>query len=79
MGLSMPELLIILVIIILLFGTKKLKNIGSDLGGALRGFKKAMKDGEEEPAKQEETQKLETQSQRVVDGEVVEDKEKTNS
>ena len=42
MGISIWQLLIVLVIIILLFGTKKLKNIGSDLGGALKGFKKEM-------------------------------------
>ena len=45
MGISIWQLLIVLVIIVLLFGTKKLKNIGSDLGGALKGFKKEM-DGE---------------------------------
>jgi sec-independent protein translocase protein TatA len=42
------HLLIILVIILLIFGTKKLKNIGSDLGAAVRGFKKSMSDGESE-------------------------------
>jgi sec-independent protein translocase protein TatA len=46
-GISMTQLLIILVIVVLVFGTKKLKNIGSDLGGALKGFKSAMSDGEE--------------------------------
>lgn len=44
--LGMRELIIILVIALLVFGTKKLKNIGSDLGGAVKGFKDAMKDGE---------------------------------
>jgi sec-independent protein translocase protein TatA len=44
---SPRHLLIILIIVLLVFGTKKLKSIGSDLGGAVRGFKKAMKDGEE--------------------------------
>jgi sec-independent protein translocase protein TatA len=38
--------LIVLVIILLVFGTKKLRNIGSDLGGAVRGFKEGMRDGE---------------------------------
>lgn len=46
MGLGIKELLIILVIALLVFGTKKLKNIGSDLGGAVKGFKNAMKEGE---------------------------------
>jgi sec-independent protein translocase protein TatA len=47
------HLLIILLIVLLVFGGKKLKNLGSDLGSAFRGFKKAMNDGEtEDPAKQ---------------------------
>ena len=45
-GVNLTQLLIILLIVILVFGTKKLKNIGSDLGGALKGFKNAMKDDE---------------------------------
>ncbi|GGW79236.1 Sec-independent protein translocase subunit TatA [Alteromonas halophila] len=44
MGISMWQLLIILVIVVLLFGTKRLKNIGSDLGGAIKGFKSAVTD-----------------------------------
>ncbi len=52
MGIGIKELLIILAIALLVFGTKKLKNIGSDLGGAVKGFKNAMKDGEAEGAKQ---------------------------
>ncbi|MFT5446866.1 MAG: sec-independent protein translocase protein TatA [Gammaproteobacteria bacterium] len=42
MGISIWQLLIVLVIVLLLFGTKKLKNLGSDLGGAVKGFKGAM-------------------------------------
>ena len=45
MGLSTTHLIIFLVIIVLIFGTKKLKNIGSDLGGAVKGFKDGMKEG----------------------------------
>lgn len=41
-GISVWQLLIIAVIVVLLFGTKKLRNIGSDLGGAVKGFKNAM-------------------------------------
>mgnify|MGYP000167999352 FL=1 len=44
MGISPTQLLIILVIVALVFGTKKLRNMGGDLGGAVKGFKKAMKD-----------------------------------
>jgi sec-independent protein translocase protein TatA len=46
MGISPTQLLIILVIVALVFGTKKLRNMGGDLGGAVRGFKKAMNDDE---------------------------------
>ncbi|MEY4482500.1 MAG: Sec-independent protein translocase subunit TatA [Pseudomonadota bacterium] len=42
--------IIVLVIVLLVFGTKKLRNIGSDLGGAVKGFKDGMKGGEEKPA-----------------------------
>ena len=48
MGFSTTHLIIFLVIIVLIFGTKKLKNIGSDLGGAVKGFKDGMKDGSAE-------------------------------
>jgi sec-independent protein translocase protein TatA len=47
MGFSLPHLLVVLVIAILVFGTKRLKNIGEDLGGAIKGFKKSLKEGEE--------------------------------
>ncbi|MEW5251437.1 Sec-independent protein translocase subunit TatA [Microbulbifer sp. 2201CG32-9] len=47
-GISIWQLLIILVIVLLLFGTKRLKNLGGDLGGAIKGFRKAMKDEERE-------------------------------
>jgi sec-independent protein translocase protein TatA len=48
MGIGMRELIIILLVVLVIFGTKKLRSIGSDLGGAVSGFKKAMKDGENE-------------------------------
>lgn len=51
MGISWPQLLIIAVIVILLFGTKKLRNIGGDLGSAVKGFKKAV--SEDESAKKD--------------------------
>ena len=46
-GIGIWQLLIILLIVVMLFGTKKLRNLGSDLGGALKGFKTAMKDDED--------------------------------
>jgi sec-independent protein translocase protein TatA len=42
--------LIVLLVVVLIFGTKKLKNMGSDLGGAVKGFKDGMKSGGETPA-----------------------------
>jgi sec-independent protein translocase protein TatA len=53
-GISIWQLLIILVIVLLIFGTKRLKSLGGDLGGALKSFRKAMdtdeeKDSEEPP------------------------------
>ncbi len=49
-SLSIWHWLIVLVIIMLVFGTKKLRNIGSDLGGAVRGFKEGVKEGTEKAA-----------------------------
>ena len=45
-GISVWQLLIILVIVLAIFGTKKLRNIGSDLGGAVKGFRSAMNEGD---------------------------------
>ena len=47
-GLGMRELVVILLVVLLVFGAKKLRTIGSDLGAAVKGFKKSMSDGEEE-------------------------------
>ena len=71
MGISIWQLLIVLVIVILLFGTKRLKNIGGDLGGALKGFKKAVSDGEQNDKEAIEKNEQDT----VIEGEVVNDKE----
>jgi sec-independent protein translocase protein TatA len=54
MGISVTQLLIILAIVIVLFGTKRLRNLGSDLGGAIKGFKSAVKEGEEDKKISEE-------------------------
>jgi sec-independent protein translocase protein TatA len=48
MGIGFRELLVILAIALLIFGAKKLRNIGSDLGAAVRGFKKSMNEGDDE-------------------------------
>ena len=49
MGLGWKELLIVLVIVLLVFGTKRLKNVGSDLGEAIKGFKKGVNTDEQKP------------------------------
>ena len=61
------HLLLILVIVLLVFGTKKLKTIGSDLGAAVRGFKKSMSDGE---AEEQEAQESKQQIPGPTDAEV---------
>lgn len=54
-GISIWQLLIIAVIVILLFGTKKLRNLGGDLGSAVKGFKSAIGDEKDVPAKAEKS------------------------
>ncbi|AGB08619.1 Sec-independent protein translocase subunit TatA [Vibrio parahaemolyticus] len=77
-GISVWQLLIIAVIVVLLFGTKKLRGIGGDLGSAVKGFKKAMSD--EDSAKNEkdadfEPKSLEKQQQKEAAPETKKDKE----
>lgn len=48
---STGQLIVILVVVLLLFGTKRLRNIGGDLGAAIKGFKQSMSDGEQEAKK----------------------------
>ena len=70
-GISIWQLLIVLVIVLVLFGTKRLRNIGSDLGNAVKGFKSSMKDGEAE-----EQGKIEEREGEVIEGEASKEKEK---
>jgi sec-independent protein translocase protein TatA len=64
-GISIWQLLIVLVIVLLLFGTKKLKNIGSDLGGAVKGFRSAMSGDKDAP--DEEPQQIENAADATPD------------
>ncbi len=59
-GISIWQLLIILLIVVMIFGTKRLKNIGSDLGGAVKGFKDSMSE-DDEKAKLSEQSEQESQ------------------
>ena len=71
MGISIWQLLIILAIVLVLFGAKRLRNLGGDLGTAVKGFKNSMKDEESKtdaPAEREQIE--ETGEARVIDGEV---------
>lgn len=66
MGISIWQLLIILAIVLVLFGAKRLKNVGSDLGGAIKGFKNAVKD-EEEKKDEQVAKKVEAKDGNVFD------------
>jgi sec-independent protein translocase protein TatA len=74
-GLSIWHWLIVLLVVVLIFGTKKLRNIGQDLGGAVKGFKEGMKSSETEAdaAKAAPAQQI---SGTTIEGEVK--KEKTS-
>lgn len=68
MGIGIWQLVIILLIILVLFGAKRLRNVGSDLGSAVKGFRKAMKD--------EESGKIEQSEGKIIEGEVTKEKDK---
>ena len=67
MGISIWQLLIILAIVLLLFGAKRLRNVGGDLGAAIKGFRSAVKDGEEDSST---TSKIDKKEEDVIEGEV---------
>ncbi|MBZ0072296.1 MAG: Sec-independent protein translocase subunit TatA [Thiohalobacteraceae bacterium] len=66
-GISIWQLLIVLAIVLVLFGAKRLRTLGSDLGTAVKGFKSAVKEGEEKGADKDQ---LEQADGRTIDGEV---------
>lgn len=73
-GISIWQLVIVLLIVVLLFGTKKMRNIGSDLGSAIKNFKASMADGEqgketEDPAKLDQKPGADTGNDKVAAGE----------
>lgn len=70
-GISPWSLLIILIIVLLLFGTKRLRNMGSDLGETFKNFKKAMKEGEDDTTTPQD-QMTHKDSGRVIDSEAKE-------
>ena len=68
---SPMQILIIAIIVLILFGGSRLRNIGGDLGNAIKGFKKAMSDGDK--TKDQEPEKLSADSQKIIEGTVVKD------
>lgn len=69
MGIGVWELLLIFLIVLVIFGTKRLRNIGGDLGGAIRSFRSAMSESD-----------AKSETGRTIDGEAVsEDKDKTGT
>lgn len=79
MGISIWQLLIILAIVLVLFGAKRLRNVGGDLGSAIKGFKNAVKEEENKtPENQTTEQKLEkNEGENVFDVKAEEKKEDT--
>lgn len=70
MGFGVTELLILLLIVALLFGTKKLRSMGGDLGSAVKGFRSAMKDSDAN----DQIESTDTSNAQVIEGEVEQDK-----
>ena len=73
------ELVIILAIVILIFGGKRLKNLGSDLGGAIKGFKSSVKDAETEEEETIEVEVEETDDHNEPEIEASDDTSEENS
>ncbi len=77
-GISIWQILIILLIVILLFGTKKLRNVGGDLGAAIKNFKKSVREGQAEAEDKEaqDQKQVESTEGRVIDAEVEQKEQK---
>ncbi len=69
MSFGIKELIVILVIVMLVFGTKKIRSVGTDVGSWIRDFKKALKDGEDDADADADDVVVETKSSRVIEGE----------
>ena len=74
-GLSIWHLLVVLVIVLVVFGTKRLRSIGSDLGGAIKSFRQAVKD-ENEASTDKPKQPGQSDTGRIIDGEATREKDK---
>ena len=78
-GISIWQLLIVLVIVLLLFGTKKLRNLGPDLGGAVKGFRSTMKDGASAEESKETEAEAETSQESLAESAEDADSDKENA
>ena len=83
MGLSIWHLIVVLVIVLIIFGTKKIRNLGGDLGGAIKNFKTAIKDEEEQQPQPEAAPKKKSQQRlerpvRVIEGKATPAKKKSS-
>ncbi len=74
MGISIWQLLIVLALVVLIFGTKKLRNLGGDVGSAVKSFKSAMKDGEDDATMKKQID--DDKGGDTVESEVSKDKDK---
>lgn len=72
MGFGITELIIILIIVLVLFGAKRLRNVGGDLGAAVKGFRSAVKEEENKP---EDSAKIESSEGQTIEGEVTKKEE----
>lgn len=79
MGISIWQLLIVLLIVLLLFGTKRLKSIGADLGSAIKGFRDSITNDKDEAATAEPKKLAQNDAQSVTDTAVKRESEKTSS
>ncbi len=77
-GFSLGHLLVVLVIVLLVFGTKRLKNLGSDLGGAIKGFKNAISDDKDKDADADSAKRVAAETPTPVEPTKVADPVKTD-
>ena len=71
MGIGIWQLLIIFLIVLLLFGAKRLRNVGGDLGAAIKGFRSAVREGENETDTEMKSERISKESgNKVIEGEV---------
>jgi sec-independent protein translocase protein TatA len=78
-GIGIKELLVVLVIVVLVFGTKRLSSLGSDLGAAIRGFRKSVAEDEKDEEKKNEEKRIGEQTAQnsdVIQGEAQRSEEK---